>query len=184
MRKIFKKKGFPGSETWRSAKRVFAFAKTSPSSTTGFMMVEVLVVVSIITISMLASMAVAQKSIFVSRQAYHVSQASFLLEEGAEAVRILRDNAWSNISGLTAGTTYYPMFSGGTWTLTTTPGTVGSFTRSVAVASVLRDDVTGDIAATGTNDPGTRLVTVTVSWMEGGSAVTKTLSFYIFDIFS
>src|SRR3989344_1744694 len=83
----------------------------SPKFTTGFMMVEVLIVSSIITVSILAAMAVSQKSIFVSRQAFHASQAAFLLEEGAEAVRILRDNAWTNISSLTAGTTYYPTFT-------------------------------------------------------------------------
>ncbi len=147
-------------------------------------MVEVVIVASIITVSMLAAMAVAQKSIFVSRQAVHVAEASFLLEEGAEAVRILRDNAWSNISNLTAGSLYYPLFFGGTWTLSSTPNTVGSFTRTVSIANVNRDDSTDDISASGTDDPGTKLVTITVSWNETGTAVSKTLSFYILDIFS
>src|SRR3989344_1002893 len=148
------------------------------------MMVEVLVVISIITLSMLGSMAVAQKSIYVSRQALHMSQAAFLLEEGAEAVRILRDNAWTNISNLTPGSNYYPLFSGGTWTLSGTSNTVGIFTRIVSINNVNRDNSTQDIAVAGTNDPGTKLVTVTVSWDEGGTAITKTLSFYILDIFS
>jgi len=147
-------------------------------------MIEVLVVISILTLSMLASMAVAQKSIFVSRQAVHMSQASFLLEEGAEAVRILRDNAWSNILGLTVGANYYPLYSGGTWTLSSTPGIVGIFTRTVSISNVNRDNTSQDIAAAGTNDPGTKLVVVTVSWLEGSTTVNKTLSFYIFDIFS
>jgi type II secretory pathway pseudopilin PulG len=150
----------------------------------GFMMVEVIVVISIITVSMIASMAVAQKSIYVSRQAVDATEATFLLEEGAEAVRILRDNNWTNISGLTAGTNYYPLFTGGTWTLSTTPNTVDIFTRKVVLSNVNRDNGTKDIASVGTNDPGTKLVTVTVSWVEGGTTVTKTLSFYILDIFS
>ncbi len=150
----------------------------------GFMLVEVIVAVSIITVSILAAMAVAQKAIYVSRQAFHTTQASFLLEEGAEAVRILRDNAWSNISGLTEGTNYYSTFSGGTWTLSATPNNVGIFTRKITIASVKRDNTTKDISVSGTDDPKTKLFTVTVSWIEGGITVTKTLQFYILDIFS
>ena len=148
------------------------------------MMVETLIVISIISVSIIAFMAVAQKSIFISRQSTHAVEAAFLLEESAEAVRIVRDNAWSNVSTLTLDTDYYPTFSGGTWTLSLTPNVVGIFTRTVSVASVKRDDVTGDISTTGTDDPGTRLITVTVSWREGGDTITKTLAFYIADIFS
>ena len=147
------------------------------------MLVEVIVAISIISLSILAATAVAQKSVSLSRQALHVSQASYLLEEGAEAVRILRDNGWSNISALTAATDYYPAFSANTWILSTTPSQVGIFTRKVNVANVNRNN-TDDIAGTGTPDSGTRLFTVTVSWNEGGTATSKTLSFYLSDIFS
>ncbi len=151
----------------------------------GFMMVEVLVATSIIAISILAAMAVAQKSVSVSFEASHISEAGFLLEEGAEAVRIVRDNAWTNISGLTAGTIYYPTFSGGTWTLSTTSNTVGIFTRKVVIANVNRDNTTKDIVTSGgTVDSGTKLVTVTASWIEGGTTITKTLKFYLINIFS
>ena len=148
------------------------------------MVIEVLVAVSIITVSILAAMAVAQKSVYVSRQAFHATQAAFLLEEGAEAVRIQRDNGWANISSFSAGTNYYPTFSAGTWTLSETANTVGIFTRTVSISSVNRDDTTKDIASSGADDPGTKLVTVTVSWPEGGVTVTKTLRFYVMDIFS
>ena len=177
-------KGFPGSETWRSTKCAPVQAGASPSSTTGFMIVEVLIAASIITVSVLAAMAVAQKSIQVSRQALHVNQATFLLEEGAEAVRIYRDDAWTNISALTPSTDYYPTFSAGTWILSTTPNTIGIFTRTVTITAVNRDNVTQDIAVSGTDDPGTKLITVAVSWVEGGTTVTKTLPFYVVDIFS
>jgi type II secretory pathway pseudopilin PulG len=151
----------------------------------GFMVVEILVAISIIAVAILVAMTVAQKSVYVSRQALHMNQAAFLLEEGAEAVRIVRDNGWSNISGLTLGTNYYPTFSGGTWTLSATANTVGIFTRTVTLASVNRDSSTSDIVSSGgALDVGTKLVTVTVSWSEGGATLTKTLQFYIMDIFS
>ncbi len=147
------------------------------------MMVEVLVAVSIIVASVLGAMSVAGKSVSVSRQALHDIQASFLLEEGAEAVRILRDNSWGNISALSEETPYYPAFSG-TWTLSDTPSTVGIFTRTVSISPVNRDPATDDIADSGDDDPGTKLVTVTISWNEGGQSISKNLQFYVMDIFS
>ncbi len=148
------------------------------------MVVEALVAVSIVTASILVAMAVAQKSIYISRQAFHTSQAAFLLEEGAEAVRITRDNAWSNISNLIPGANYYPIFSAGIWSLSSTSNTVGIFTRSATIANVNRDNATKDISAAGTDDPETKLVTITVSWEEGGATITKTLKFYLINIFS
>src|SRR3989344_2084557 len=133
----------------------------------GFMMVEVLVAISIITVSILAAMSVAQKSVHLSRQSFHATQAAFLLEEGAEVVRILRNNAWSNISSLTPDTNYYPTFSSGNWNLSPTPNTVGIFTRVVTVSNVNRDNTTKDISSSGTDDPATKLVTVSVSWPAG-----------------
>lgn len=150
----------------------------------GFMMVEVIVVISIVVVTVLAAMSITQKSIYVSNQSLHTSEASFLLEEGAEAVRTLRDGSWSNITSLTSGTTYYPTFSSGAWSLSTTSSSVGIFTRTVTIANVNRDATTANIASVGVNDVGTKLVTVTVSWKEGSNTLTKTLSYYLMDIFS
>jgi len=150
----------------------------------GFMIVEILIAISIITVSILSAIAVSEKSIFVSRQALHAGEAGFLLEEGAEVVRILRDNGWNNISVLDTATNYYPIFSSPNWSLSLTPNTVGIFTRTVTITNVNRDDATKDISESGTNDAGTKLITITVSWPEGGTTINKTLSFYIMDIFS
>lgn len=150
----------------------------------GFMTVEILVAVSIIAVTILSAMAVAQKSIALSRQAVHNTQASFLLSEGAEVIRIFRDNAWNNISILTVNQNYYPVFSGDEWGLSEDPNAIGIFTRTINMANVNRDNTTNDISDTGTDDAGTKLVTVTVSWPEGAVIVTKSLSFYIFNIFS
>jgi len=148
------------------------------------MAVETIVAVAIITVAIIIAMEVAQKSVSLSRRAFHVGQATFLLEEGGEAVRIVRDNAWASIGALSTATAYYPTFSGGTWTLSTTPNTVGIFTRTVTIQNVNRDGVSGDINQSGTNDEDTKLVTVTISWNEAGVVVTKTVQFYIMNIFS
>ncbi len=148
-------------------------------------MVEILVASSIIASAFLFAMATAQKSIQLSRQSLHQVQAAMLLEEGAEAVRVVRDNAWTNISSLSSGTNYYPTFSAGTWTLSTTANTVDVFTRKVTFSAVNRNLSTGDIATSGgTTDNYTKEVTVTVSWSEGTRTVSRAMSFYILNIFS
>lgn len=136
------------------------------------MVVEIIVAISIITVSILAAMTVAQKSIYVSRQAFHTTQASFLLEEGAESARIARDNSWSNMATLNSSEQ------------------IGIFTRTVVTSNVCRntndpnkDDI-GFCGGTTYSDNGTKLVIVTVSWPEGGVTITKSLQFYIMDIFS
>ena len=146
-------------------------------------MLEIVIATAIIATSFLAVLSVAQKSILLSRQAMHESQAAFLLEEGAEAVQTMRDSAWTNISSLTLGTNYYPLFSGGVWTLSTSPNQVGNFTRKVVIASVYRNNTSADIASSGTLDSGTKKVTVTVSWPEGSKTISKTLSFYLLNLF-
>lgn len=95
-------------------------------------------------------------------------QAAYLAEEGMEAVRTLRNQSWSGaIAPLSTSTTYYPVLSGGTWTLTTTnPGPIdGLFNRTITLQQVLRDG-SDNIASSGTLDPHTRKVVVTVSWGE------------------
>lgn len=159
----------------------------SRRSSAGFSLVEVLVASAIISASLLGIITLANKSLLISRQSLSTYQASNLLEEGAEAVRTLRDGGWSNISGLSAGTTYYPVFSTSTntWSLATSSSSVGAFTRSVTVGSVSRDNSTQDIVSSGgTNDTGTKLVTVTVTWTDTGTTFTKTLKLYLSDILS
>jgi Tfp pilus assembly protein PilV len=156
----------------------------------GFMAVEILVAVSIIAISILAAMTVSQESIYVSRQAFHATQAGFLLEEGGEAVRIFRDdNTWANFMTIfNTSSTYYIPATISSWTASLPIISSGNlidnfFTRTVTFANVNRNNTTQDISSTGTNDPGTKLVTITVSWPEGGNTITKTLQFYVMDIF-
>lgn len=149
----------------------------------GGMMVEVLIAIFIILVVVLAAFKVTQKALSLSIRSVHQSQASFLLEEGAEATRIIRDNAWSNISGLSLNTNYYLVFTGGTWTLSTTPNQIGTFTRNLVFSGAYRDG-SYNLASSGTLDNQAKLVTVTVSWQDGTQITSKTLQFYIMDIFS
>lgn len=152
----------------------------------GFSLVEVVVASAIISIITFSIVSAGQKGLVLSQRAMHQTQASYLLEEGAEAVKTIRDTSWATISALTVGTTYYLAFntSTNTWSLSTTNNTIdGFFTRKIQFADVYRD-VNDDIASTGTLDSRTKKVDVTLSWPSDGGTVTKNLSFYIADIFN
>ncbi|MCX6757421.1 MAG: hypothetical protein NTZ44_00860 [Candidatus Nomurabacteria bacterium] len=157
----------------------------------GSLLLEIVIAVSIITLAVIGSVAVSQKAVSLSRQSLHQSQAAFLLEEGAESVKIFRDsNTWANFSNIfTLGNTYYLSLNIPTWTTslpTTSSGnTIGIFTRSIVLSSVCRDASSSNIITCGSPvDAGTKLVIVTVSWSENGLTISKTLSFYINNIFS
>ena len=151
----------------------------------GFTLVEVLVACVIISTTVLALMSATSKSIELSNKALRQVQVNMLLEEGAEAVKSIRDNSWTGISGLNVNTNYSLLFNGNAWTiLPTNPTEVvdGLFTRKVVFAPVYRN-ATDDIAQSGTLDPDTEKVTVTVSWKSPSGASIKDLSFYIANIF-
>lgn len=158
------------------------------NNNSGFTLVEVLIACAILSLCIIALMTASSKGIQTSSQALRQTQAGFILEEGAEAVKTIRDASWSNISSLTTGTTYYLSFSTSTntWSLSTTPPpTIDSiFTRNVVLSAVNRDS-NDDIASSGTLDARTKKVTVTVSWpISDNTTSSKTLDFYISDIFN
>ena len=109
------------------------------------------------------------------------TEATYLAEEALEAVRVLRNDSWSNeIAPLSNNTVYYPVKIATDWTLTTTPpAPINSlYTRTIQLQAVYRD-ANDDISASGTLDPKTRKVTATVTWPERGQAKTITLDTYL-----
>ncbi len=149
----------------------------------GFATVEILIASTIVSVALIALVLSTSRAVDISIESVERVQAAFLLEEGAESVKLIRDGAWSSISGLTAGTTYYLNFNGTQWTLSTTnPGAIGIFTRTIVFANVSRDG-NSDIAATGTNDLNTKRATVTVSWNSVSGARSESMEFYIANIF-
>ena len=116
----------------------------------GFTLVEIVIACSIISVLIFGLMKATERGIVMSNFTLNKSQANFLIEEGAESVKSIRDDDWANISGLTINTPYYLSFNSITnkWELTTTPNKVDSFTRSIVFNSVSRDS-NDDIVNTG-----------------------------------
>lgn len=147
----------------------------------GFFLIEVVVAVSVIAVVLILLLGSIQNTVAVSKRSLEQVQSAYLLEEGAEAIKVIRDNQWSNISGLTSGVQYYLFYNGTTWVTTTTPNIIDQFTRTVTVVPVYRD-ATDDIASSGTLDAGTRRVTVTVSWTAPRGVQNKTMALYVANI--
>ena len=95
-------------------------------------------------------------------------KAVYLAEEGIENIRFLRDVSWStNISGLTSLST-----------------TIDNFYRTVTLSEVNRDANSDIVSSGGTVDINTKLVVSSVSWWNGVSTTTKSISTYITNLYA
>jgi type II secretory pathway pseudopilin PulG len=150
----------------------------------GFGIAEIVVAVAIIALSIFGLLSVASVSLKTLRNNTANIQAAFLLEEGVEAVKILRDSGWSvNIVPLGAETNYYLAFNGATWKATTTNAFIDNlYERKFSVNEINRDG-NDDIAASGILDPNTKKITVFVSWLSNNGTTTKSISTYITKLF-
>lgn len=136
----------------------------SKTHTRGISSVEMLVGISIAALILLFVTHAITRFVNVGQETAEKTKALYLAEEGLELVRFVRDESWSNISTLTDGTTYYLDVSSTTVAISGTPEVIdGYYERSFVVDAVERDG-NDDIVTSGTADPQSKYVTVTVSW--------------------
>lgn len=139
----------------------------------GVSAVEILIGVAIVSLILVFSSHAIARFTNIGRDLAEKTQTLYFAEEALETVRFARDEQWSNISGLTDGTTYYLSISTTTVSITGTPEIVEGYTRSFAVDSVERDG-NDDIVVSGTPDPNSKYVTATVSWGVPTTSVSLT----------
>jgi len=168
-------------------KNIFNLKNRRGNRNSGFTIIEVIVACAIITSTSLILMSSASKGIELSNRALRQSESSMLLEEGAEAVKSIRDANWDLISSLSSDTEYYLYFdtTSNTWSLSATPSSKIDeiFNRSIVLSDVYRDS-NDDIAETGYLDEGFKRVVVTVDWQNKGEVKSKNLIFYLSNIFN
>lgn len=145
-------------------------------------MIEVVVASSVIAVVLVLLLGAIQNTVEVSQRSLERTQVAYLLEEGAEAVKLIRSQSWSSISSLANNTTYYLAWNGSTWVLTTTPQVIDTFTRTVVFSAVNRDGSSDIATSGGTLDVGTKKVIVTTTWVTPGGTKSEQLSFYITNI--
>lgn len=151
----------------------------------GFTFVEIIIALGLAAILLPALSRALSFSLRVAAQGETFSQAYALAQEDMEAVYYIKSNDptnWAWDSSSPADGTYQPTKSGSAWalgSLVTTPVvSPAPFTRTVQVTSVNRD-ISGNISATGTQDPKTKLVHVVVSWPEATEMQQVTLDSYV-----
>lgn len=139
----------------------------------GISIIEMLIVITILAITLTSLLGLVSFSLQASSLIKNTTQARDIAQETMEAVRNFRDGTGWNSNGLgtlTTGIVYHPektLDIPPKWTLVSGEKTLDIFTRKVVFEKVYRD-ATDNISASGTEDPGTRKVTATVSWQERG----------------
>ncbi len=151
----------------------------------GFGLVEMIIGASVLSVSLLGISSFFQKTLEVSSITQSAVQGDYLLEEGVEAVKLLRDTGYANnIAKLSTTTPTYLTWNGSNWATSSTNVFIdGKFERKITTAEVLRN-ASEDISDTGTLDPQTRLVAVSVAWNIKGATTTRTIQTYIANIFN
>ena len=155
----------------------------------GFGMVEILVAVFIF--SLILGSLIAATNTYLSSAADNLksTEAAYLAEEGVEAVKIIRDTGWNNITAIPESVDYYLYFDNSSstnnmWNATSTFSQSNSvFVRSFQLHSVYRDSNGRIVDNGGTLDPNSKKVSVFVSWSSRQGTTTKNLSAYITNIF-
>ncbi len=153
----------------------------------GFSLIEIVLGIGMLTVSLVSITSYYKKVLDVSNDTTRHIQSGFLLEEGLESVKMLRDQSWSTkIATLSTTTSYNLYWSGTQWTATTSPQLVeNTFVRTFKLTDVKRD-VSDNIANAGTYDPGTKKLTVYVAWSHKGTKVvaTDTAETYVTNLFN
>lgn len=160
--------------------------KLNKISKKGFGLIDIIIASSVLGIVIFSLIQVGILSIRLSQMASEKTEAGFLVQEAAEAIRFLRDESWNgNIETLNLGSEYYIFWDGFNYALSSeTPELINNkFFRSITVYDVLRD-AQDDIQESGITDPLTKKVVVTVSWLYRGATTTEGAEFYITDLFS
>ena len=151
----------------------------------GITLVEVLIASAIIMAAVVALLGVHSLYFKTALQNTDILKATYLAEEGVEAVRFLRDASWStHISPLTLNTNYGLVPSGTSWLTSATNTATLGFTRTVRLSAVYRDASDDVVASGGTLDSNTKLLTATVSWNQNGTTTSKTISTYLTNLWS
>lgn len=153
----------------------------------GIGLIEVLIATFIFTI-ILGGLIVAS-NIYLSgaRDNLYSTKAAYLAEEGIEAVKIIRDADWTNISSLLNGTDYYLYFDSGLsiWKATTTPSFIDlQYERKINLNAVNRDFEGRIVQSGGVQDDRTKKLTVSISWQGKKGMITKSITTYITDFIS
>ncbi len=145
----------------------------------GMSLIEILIVISIITIGLVYLLGMFSFSLRIAGSEQKLTRANFMAQEAMEGVRNFRDETTWGENGLDTlnVSTFYHLEKTGSppkWTLSPDTKTINGFTQKIVVDNVRRDlydnKLNNIVENGGTLDSDTRKVTVTISWLERGKS--------------
>lgn len=140
---------------------------------------EVLIGISIIFVSIFSTISSYHFFLKITQKNTKTIKTQYLLEEGAEAIRIIRDSDWTSFSNINVDTDKYLFFDGNTWVLADNNIYIDNFfERKIIIKNVYRDS-DDKIAEAGTLDLGTRRADIYVSWFGASGTTTDSISIYL-----
>ncbi len=149
----------------------------------GVTVVEVAIGVAIAALVLIFTMQAIGLFINAGRGVADQTKAIYLIEDGFELLRYVRDGAWATLGGLSGNTTYYLSVSLTGVYVVTTPQTIDGFTRSFRIQNVYRnsaDDIVASTTSGAAQDTSAKYITMTVV---GGSPVaTSTMTTILTEI--
>lgn len=150
----------------------------------GMSLIEVVIGLAIISTSFFAVFSAYNFFIKVAVRNAEATKVNFLVEEGVEAVRSIRDSGWDDFYALSTSTDYYLLFDAGSWIATTSNIYLEDrFERKFIVSKVYRDFL-GDVSDnSGTLDEGIRKVDISVSWSTAGATSTVSIETYLANLY-
>jgi hypothetical protein len=135
---------------------------------TGFSVIELLVIVAIVAVSFFSLFKVGIMFLRHLENSDLSMRASYLAEEGMEAIRSFRDNTdWDTdgLGSLAFGVDYYPDASTSVWTMESGYENIENFTRVIRFESVERDGQDNIVDVGGVVDEGTIKAIVNINWL-------------------
>ena len=104
-------------------------------------MIEVVITASVFLVVILGLAGTYAIAVKASLENVTKVKATFLEEEGLEAVRLMRDLSWADkIATQVTGVPFYLVFDGATWTAVATSDFIGGiFERKITLTDVYRD---------------------------------------------
>ena len=134
-----------------------------PKFSSGQSLIEILTATGLLAVLLPAIITALVTSRAGRAQLAQRSEATELVREASESLRVIRQQDWNNIAP--TGTYHPEIQSGNNWALASGVETISNFTRSVAISDVNRDPGTGNIVATGgIPDPSTKKIDISVTW--------------------
>ncbi len=154
----------------------------------GFVLIDILIAVTIISIAFIAVLGIGAMSLNISSLVTNTTKADSLIKEEIEAVRSFRDGTNWSVDGLgivnKGINNPYHIFldtisNPNKWNLVSGTETIGIFTRNIVFDNVSRDSITNNIEDNYNqfnDDPDTVKITITVSWLNKTSKVVAYLT--------